>query len=141
MKSSYKWTLVASHSAATYMEKFYTRENEAVIWVATCYLAIWLGTIKQLSWQQDRRNWGQGTVCWIGVKVAVLCARQYISWNIFVIKVLNDFWYFNHPILTMISTEAYLKHNWRNCLWKKLKSTISEENFFYKVTNMLLSKS
>ena len=67
---------------------------------------------------------GQGTVCWIGVKVAVLCAQQYMSWNIFLIKILNNFWYFEHPILTMIYSEAYLKHNWRNCLWKKKKSTI-----------------
>ena len=84
---------------------------------------------------------GEGTVCWIGVKVAVLCAQQYMSWNIFLIKVLNNFWYFEHPILTMIYSEAYLKHNWRNCLWKKQKSTIYEDNFFNNVTNMLLSKS
>ena len=59
-----------------------------------------------------------GTVCWIGVKVAFLCAWLYISWNIFLIKVLNNFRYFEHPILTMTYSEAYLKHNWRNCLWK-----------------------
>ena len=63
-------------------------------------------------------NWG-GTVCWIEVKVVVLCAQQYMSWNIFLIKVLNNIWYFEHPILTMICLEAYLKNNWRNCLWKK----------------------
>ena len=63
--------------------------------------------------------WEPGTVCWIGVKVAVLCAQQYMSWNIYLIKVLNNFWYFEHPILTMTYSEAYLKHNWRNCLWKK----------------------
>ena len=56
-------------------------------------------------------------VCWIGVKVAVLCARQYMSWNIFLIKVLNNFWYFEHPILTMTYLEVYLKHYWRNLTW------------------------
>ena len=61
------------------------------------------------------------TVCWIGVKVAVLCAWQYMPWNIFLIKVLNNVWYFEQPILTMIWSEAYLKHNWRNCLWKSKK--------------------
>ena len=40
---------------------------------------------------------------------------------IFLIKVLNNFWYFEHPILTMIYSEAYLKHNWRNCPWKSKK--------------------
>ena len=60
-----------------------------------------------------------GTVCWIEVKVVVLCAQHYMSWNIFLIKVLNNIWYFEHPILTMICLEAYLKNNWRNCLWKK----------------------
>ena len=78
-----------------------------------------------------RTKWGQvyvegiicppphGTGCWIRVKVAVLWARQCMSWNIFLIKVLNNFWYFEHWILTMICWEAYLKHDWRNCLWKK----------------------
>ena len=72
-----------------------------------------------IGWKRMRRSkffhTGSPTVCWIGVKVAVLCARQYMSWNIFLIKVLNNFWYFEHPILTMICSEAYLKHYWRNC--------------------------
>ena len=73
------------------------------------------------KWMNFRSIWSisWGTVCWIGVKVSVLCARQYMSWNIFLIKVLNNFWYFEHPILTMTYLEVYLKHNWRNCLWKK----------------------
>ena len=60
--------------------------------------------------QSRRKVWqsGKGTVCWIGFKVAVLCAQQYMFWNIFIIKVLNNFWYFEHPILTMICLEAYL---------------------------------
>ena len=58
----------------------------------------------------------QGTVCWIEVKVAVLCARQYMPWNLLLIKVLNSFWYFKHQISTRIGSKAYLKHNWRNCL-------------------------
>ena len=56
------------------------------------------------------------TVCWIEVKVAVLCAHQYMPWNLLLIKVLNNFWYFKHQILTRICSEAYLKHYWRNCL-------------------------
>ena len=90
----------------------------------------------QLNWLQRRRC----TVCWIGVKVAVLWAVQYMPWNVFLIKVLNNVWYFEQPILTMICSEAYLKHNWRNCLWKKQKSTNAEDNFVNRVTNMLLSK-
>jgi len=58
------------------------------------------------------------TVCWIGVKVAVLCARQYMPSNLLIIKVLNNFLYFKHQILTGICSEAYLKHYWRNCLQK-----------------------
>ena len=85
--------------------------------------------------------WALCKVCWIGVKLAVLCARLYMHWNIFIIKVLNNVWYFQQPILSMICSEAYLKHNWRNCLWKKQKSTIAEDNFFNNVTNMLPSKS
>ena len=59
------------------------------------------------------------TVCWIGVKVAVLCARQYMPWNLLIINVLNNFWYFKHQIPTRTCSEAYLKHYWRNCLWQK----------------------
>ena len=61
------------------------------------------------------------TVCWVEVKVAVLCAQQYMPWNLLLIKLLNNFWYFKHQILTKICSEAYLKHNWRNCLWKSKK--------------------
>ena len=60
----------------------------------------------------------QGTVCWIEVKVAVLCAQQYMPWDLHMIKVLNNFSYFKHQILTRIYSEAYLKHYWRNCLQK-----------------------
>ena len=66
-------------------------------------------------------RWGGDTVCWIGVKVAVLCARQYMSWNIFLIKVLNNFWYFEHRILTMIYSKPYLKHNWKKLPLKRVK--------------------
>ena len=45
------------------------------------------------------------TVCWIEVKVAVLCAWQYMPWKLLIIKVSNYFWYFNH--LTSICSEAY----------------------------------
>ena len=63
------------------------------------------------------------------------CVGQYMSWNIFVIKVLNIFWYFEHPILTMICLEAYLKNDWRNCLWKEVKKYIFWRKFlqwYYK---------
>ena len=30
-----------------------------------------------------------GTVCWIEVKVAVLCAHQYMTWNLLLIKVFD----------------------------------------------------
>ena len=83
----------------------------------------WVGRVGNwllMSWQINHSlSSVGGTVCWIGVKVAVLCTQQYMSWNIFLIKVLNNFWYFEHPILTMTYSEAYLKHNWRNCLWRK----------------------
>ena len=48
------------------------------------------------------------TVCWIEVKVAVLCALQYMPWNLLLIKVLINFWYFKHQILTGTCSEAYL---------------------------------
>ena len=48
------------------------------------------------------------TVCSIGVKVVFLCARQYMSWNIFLIKVLNNLWYSKHQIPTRSCSEAYL---------------------------------
>ena len=80
---------------------------------------VWLGAFHK-ECQILRRGKG-GTVCWIEVKLAVLCARQYMPWNLLLIKVLNNFWYFKHQILTRISSEAYLKCKWRNCLWKKLQ--------------------
>ena len=48
------------------------------------------------------------TVCWIEVKVAVLCAHQYMAWNLLLIKVLNHFLYFKHWILTRTCSESYL---------------------------------
>jgi hypothetical protein len=36
-------------------------------------------------------------------------------WNLLLIKVLNNFWYLKHEILTRICSEAFLKHYWRNC--------------------------
>ena len=48
------------------------------------------------------------TVCWIEVKVAVLCAHQYMPWNLLLIKVLDNFWYFKHQIPTRTCSEAYL---------------------------------
>ena len=47
-------------------------------------------------------------VCWIEVKVAVLCAHQYMPWNLLLIKVLDNFWYFKHQIPTRTCSEAYL---------------------------------
>ena len=67
-------------------------------------------------------TWGRGrggTVCRIGVKVAVLCAQQFMPWNILIIKVLNNFWYFKYQIPTRTCSKAHLKRYWRNCLWKK----------------------
>ena len=74
----------------------------------------------------DGRNtrfyqWQLGKVCWIEVKVAVLCARQYMLWNLIIIKVLNSIWYFKHQIPTSICSEAYLNHNWRNEFEKSKK--------------------
>ena len=43
-----------------------------------------------------------GTVHWNEVKVVVLCARQYMPWNLLLIIVLNNFWYFKHQTLTRI---------------------------------------
>ena len=67
-------------------------------------------------------------------------ASKYMPWTVLLIIVLNNFWYFKHQILTRICSDAYLKHNWRNCLWKEWKLTISEDNFFNNVSHMLLSK-
>ena len=75
-----------------------------------------VGGVKQSRLELIRGPWGLGTVCWIEVKVAVLCAQQYMPWNLLIIKVLNNFWYFKHQIPTMIGSKAYLKHYWRNCL-------------------------
>ena len=49
-----------------------------------------------------------GTVCWIEVKVAVLCAHQYMPWNLLLIKVLHNSWYSKHQIPTRTCSEAYL---------------------------------
>ena len=97
----------------------------------------------QLSNIADSRRTARAPppVCWIGVKGALLCAQQYMSWNIFLTKVLNNFWYFEHPILTMIYSEAYLKHYWRNCLHKLYFFAFFRDNFFNHVSNMLSSKS
>ena len=78
------------------------------------------------------------TVCWNEVKVAVLCARQYMPWNLLLIIVLNNFWYFKHQTSTRICSEAFLKHNWRFVFEKSKKITTNEDN---NVSNMLLSKS
>ena len=72
------------------------------------------------------------TVRWNEIKVAVLCARQYMPWNLLLIKVLNNFWYFKHQTSTMIWSEAYMKHNWRFVFEKrkkKLTKTISSIMF------------
>ena len=70
-----------------------------------------------------------GTVCWIEVKVVVLCARQYLPWNLLIITVLNKFWYLKHQILTRIFSETYLKHYWRNYNFLLLSETISSIMF------------
>ena len=82
--------------------------------------------------------WTPNTVCWMGVKVTVSCALQYMSWNNSLIKVLNSFWCFKHQISTRISSEAYLKHYWRNCL-QILPFFIYffNNNLFNYVSNML----
>ena len=80
------------------------------------------------------------TVCWIGVKLVVLCAQQYIPRNLLIIKVLNNFWYFKHQIPSRTCSEAYLKHYWRNSLQKLYSFTFVRDNFFNNVSNMLLSK-
>ena len=72
-------------------------------------LASWLGTIHILR----KHLYGVGTVCWIEVKVAILC---FVPWNLLLIKTLNNFWYFKHQISTRICSKAYLKHYWRSCL-------------------------
>ena len=77
-------------------------------------LKIWTKSRFRIFWLRGTK----GTVCWIEVKVAVLCARQYMPWNLLIIKVFNIFLYFKHQILTSICSEAILKHNWRNCLRK-----------------------
>ena len=84
------------------------------------------------------RHTTRGHSCWIEVKVAVLCARQYMPWNLFLIKILNNFWHFKHQILTRISSEAYLKRSWRNCIWNII---IFEDNFFNYVKTVLLNPS
>ena len=62
-------------------------------------------------------TWLGGTVCWIEVKVAVLCAHQYMLWNQLLMKILINVWYFKHQILTWICSEPYLKH-------QKLRKTL-----------------
>ena len=46
-------------------------------------------SLNRVNW--SAKIWG-GTVCWIEVKVAVLCAQQCMPWSLLIIKVLNDFW-------------------------------------------------
>ena len=54
---------------------------------------------------------------------------QYMPWNLLLIIVLNNFWYFKHQTLTRICSEACLKHNWRFVFEKskklQFKKTIS----------------
>ena len=52
-------------------------------------------------------------------------------------KSFEYFFCFKHQILTRICSEVYLKRNWRNFHGK---NTISADNFFKKVSNMLLGK-
>ena len=40
--------------------------------------------------------------------MAVFCAHQYMPWNLLLIKVLINFWYFKHQISTGTCSEAYL---------------------------------
>ena len=72
-----------------------------------------------------------GTVCWIEVRVALLCAQQYVPWNLLIIEVLNNFWYFKHQILTRICSEVYLKQEiiLRNYNFLLLSETISSIMF------------
>ena len=70
---------------------------------------IWAEFAHFLCKIQGCRPWGcRGTVYWIEVKVAVLCAHKYMHWNLLLIKALNSFWYFKHQILTRICSE----HGW-----------------------------
>ena len=75
------------------------------------------------NWLHPVTGWWPGpcTVCWIEVKVAVLCACQYMPWNLFLIIILNNFWYFKHQTSTGICSEACLKHNWRFVFEKSKK--------------------
>ena len=64
--------------------------------------------IGQIGLKMGKFPLGNGTVCWIEVKVAVLCAHQYMPWNLLLIKVLDNFWHFKHQIPTRTCSEAYL---------------------------------
>ena len=74
----------------------------------------------------DRRteNWDwyrPCTVCWIEVKVAVLCAHQYMPWNLLLIKVLNNFWYFqiSRPVHVIFKLDKldYLQSPRKDFCW------------------------
>ena len=95
------------------------------------YLSAWIAPVPPLPY----------TVCWIEVKVGVLYARQCMPWDLLLTKVLNIFWYFKHQIMTKISSEAYLKHYWRNCLQILSFFIYFNNNLFNYVSNMLKSKS
>ena len=80
------------------------------------------------------------TVCWIEVKVAVLCAHQHMPWNPLLIKVLHNFSYFKHQIPTRTSSEEYLWHYWRNFLQKMYFFSFFKDNFFNCVPNTYASE-
>ena len=78
-----------------------------------------------VDWGIVRRIYGTGpaepsTVRWNEVKVAVLCARQYMPWNLLLIIVLNHFWYLKHQTLTR------LKHNWKFVFEKSKKKQFNK---------------
>ena len=48
-----------------------------------------------------------------------------MSWNILLIRVLNNFWYFKHQILTRICPEGYSKHYLRSFLLFSYKFSLN----------------
>ena len=68
-------------------------------------------------------------MCWNEVKVAVLCAHQYMPWSLIIIKVLNNFWHFEHYIPTRTCSEAYLSHYWSKCREKLYSFYLLQRQF------------
>ena len=76
-------------------------------------------------------------VHWNGVKAAVSCAHQHMPWNLLLIIALNNFWCFKLGF-----AQKNIWNTIEEIVFEKIsKFTISQDNLFDNVSNILLSQS